>query len=118
MAGDLLDLLCKAANEMRDFLRRERESSANSVAVDAAAVKALAARLRKVGEATRVGRPEDVARARASSAYSEYKELLAQVHQVLRPLRERLVARQNEIGMKQSQIEAVRGWTAAYQRTR
>jgi len=118
MAADLLDLLCRATNEMRDFLRREQRAPAHPGAVDAAAVKSLAARLREVGEATRTGRPEDVARARASSAYSEYKELLAQVHSVLRPLRERLVARQNEIEMRRSQVEAVRGWAAAYQRTR
>ncbi|HTW24296.1 MAG TPA: hypothetical protein VMD78_11890 [Candidatus Baltobacteraceae bacterium] len=119
MASDLLDLLCRATNEMRDFLRREKHMTlAHPEAVSADAVKSLAARLREVGEATRIGRPEEVAWARASSAYCEYKELLAQVHMVLRPLRERLEARQSEIDTKQTQIQAVRGWTAAYRRTR
>lgn len=118
MHGELLDLLCKATREMREFLRREQQAHTRPGAVDADAVKTLAARLREVGEATRAGRPEDVERARASSAYSEYKDLLAQVHTVLGPLRQRLEARHNEIGTKRSQIEAVRGWTDAYQRTR
>jgi len=118
MPRDLLDLLCKATNEMRDFLRREQESAADPASIDAARVKLLTARLREVGEATRAGRPEEVARARASSAYSEYKDLLAQVHCILKPFHERLVARQNELGTKRSQVEAVRSWANAYQRTR
>jgi len=118
MPRDLLDLLCKATNEMRDFLRREQEFPADLGSIDAARVKALTARLREVGEATRAGRPEEVARARASSAYSEYKDLLAQVHRILKPFHERLVARQNELGTKRSQVEAVRSWANAYQRTR
>jgi len=118
MARDLLDLLCKAANEMREFLRREGQSTAQPGSIDAAAVKSLTSRLREVGEATRAGRPEEIARARASSAYSEYKDLLAQVQRILKPLQDRLAARRDEIGMKRSQIEAVRSWAAAYQRTR
>lgn len=118
MARDLLDLLCKATNEMRDFLRREQESPANLGSIDAARVRALTARLREVGEATRAGRPEEVARARASSAYSEYKDLLAQVQRILKPFQDRLVARQAELGVKRSQVDAVRSWADAYQRTR
>ncbi|MFZ0786428.1 MAG: hypothetical protein WBP92_03605 [Candidatus Acidiferrales bacterium] len=118
MARDLLDLLCKATNEMRDFLRREQESAANPGSIDAAIVKSLTARLREVGEATRAGRPEDVARARASSAYSEYKDLLAQVQRILKPFHDRLLQRQDEIGVKRAQIDAVRSWADAYQRTR
>jgi hypothetical protein len=118
MPRDLLDLLCKAANEMRDFLRREREFATHPEWIDAAVVKSLTARLREVGEATRASHPEEVSRAHASSAYSEYKELLAHVQIILKPFRDRLVARQDELGMKRSQIEAVRSWTHAYQRTR
>jgi hypothetical protein len=118
MPRDLLDLLCKATNEMRDFLRREQEFTAHPDSIDAAAVKSLTARLREVGEATRASRPEEVSRARASSAYSEYKDLLAQVQRILKPFQDRLLARQNEIGTKRSQVEAVRSWTDAYQRTR
>jgi len=118
MAQDLLDLLCRATNEMRDFLRREKEFAAHPASIDAVAVKSLAARLREVGEATRASRPEDAARARASSAYSEYKDLLAQVQSVLKPLHDRLIQRKDEIGAKRAQIETVRSWTEAYRRTR
>lgn len=118
MPGDLLDLLCKATNEMRDFLRRVRESEAGSGSVDASRLKSLTARLRRVGEATRAGHPEEVSRARASSVYGEYKDLLAEVQSVLKPLQDRLLARQDELGMKRTQVEAVRSWAAAYERTR
>jgi hypothetical protein len=118
MPRDLLDLLCRATNEMRDFLRREQESAANPGSIDAAIVKSLTARLREVGEATRAGRPEEVSRARASSVYSEYKDLLVRVQRILKPFQDRLIARQGELGMKRAQVEAVRSWAAAYQRTR
>lgn len=118
MAIDLRDLLCQATNEMRDFLRRVQESEACPGSVDASLVKSLTARLRQVGEATRAGRPGEVSRARASSAYGEYRDLLVQVQSVLKPLHDRLVARQDELGMKRTQVEAVRSWAAAYQRTR
>ena len=96
MARDLLDLLCRATNEMRDFARHEQEFAADPSAIDAAVVKSLTARLREVGEATRAGRPEEISRAHASSAYSEYKDLIAQVQTILKPLQDRLVARQDE----------------------
>jgi hypothetical protein len=118
MPRDLLDLLCRATNEMRDFLRREQEFAAHPDSIDAAVVKSLTARLREVGEATRAGRPEEISQAHASSAYSEYKDLLAQVRIILKPFHDRLVARQDELGMKRSQVDAVRSWTDAYQRTR
>jgi len=118
MTRDLLDLLCKATNEMRDFLRREQEFAARPDSIDAAVVKSLTARLREVGEATRAGRPEEVSRAHASSAYSEYRDLLAEVQRVLKPFQDRLIARQDELGLKRTQVDAVRSWTDAYQRTR
>lgn len=62
MSRDLLDLLCKATNEMRDFLRREQEFVEHPGSIEAAVVKSLTARLREVGEATRAGRPEEVSR--------------------------------------------------------
>ncbi|MGA8873789.1 MAG: hypothetical protein WB460_21790 [Candidatus Acidiferrales bacterium] len=96
MARDLLDLLCRATNEMRDFARREQEFAADPSAIDAAVVKSLTARLREVGEATRAGRPEEISRAHASSAYSEYKDLIALVQTILKPFHDRLVVRQDE----------------------
>ncbi|HEX4075541.1 MAG TPA: hypothetical protein VHX49_09100 [Candidatus Acidoferrales bacterium] len=118
MPGDLLDLLGKATNEMRDFLQRVRESDAQPASVDASRVKSLTARLRRTGEAIRAARPQEVSRARASSVYGEYKDLLAQVQHILKPFHDRLVARQGELGMKQTQVQAVRAWAAAYERTR
>ena len=121
MAGDLLDLLCKAANEMRDFLRRERESSANSVAVDSRPEGKGTGRAPPQSRRGYSGRTPGGRRAsarflslqriqRAAGAGASSVEAASRA--------ETSVARQNEIGMKQSQIEAVRGWTAAYQRTR
>jgi len=118
MTRDLLDLLCKATNEMRDFLRREQEFAMHPGSIDAAVVKSLTARLREVGEATRAGRPEEISRARASSVYGEYKDLLAEVQRILKPFQDRLIARQDELGLKRTQVDAVRSWTDAYQRTR
>jgi hypothetical protein len=93
MPRDLLDLLCRATNEMRDFLRREQEFAAHPDSIDAAVVKSLTARLRAVGEATRAGRPAEISRAHASSAYSEYKDLLAEVQRILKLFQDRLIAR-------------------------
>lgn len=118
MSRDLLDLLCKATNEMRDFLRREQEFVEHPGSIDAAVVKSLTARLREFGEATRAGRPEEVSRARASSVYGEYRDLLAEVQRILKPFQDRLVARQDELSLKRRQVEAVRSRAAAYQRTR
>jgi hypothetical protein len=118
MPGDLLDLLGKAINEMRDFLQRAQECVSHGTTVSAALVKSLAARLRQVGEATRAARAEDIARARASSVYSEYKYLLNEVQSALKPLQDQLVARQAEIGAARSQVAAVSSWTSAYERTR
>ncbi|HUA01664.1 MAG TPA: hypothetical protein VMB02_15110 [Candidatus Aquilonibacter sp.] len=118
MRGDILDLLCQAANEMRDFLRCINDPSARSGAVDASRVKTLTTRLRQVGEAVRAGSPEATARARASSVYGEYKELLGQVHAALQPFQNRLIGRKSEIDAARTQVGALSAWTAAYERTR
>ncbi|HTX16253.1 MAG TPA: hypothetical protein VMD77_13225 [Candidatus Baltobacteraceae bacterium] len=118
MPADLLDLLCKATNEMSEFLRRVKEFAAGNRCVDPSLVKSLTARLRQVAEATRDALPQDVSRARASSVYGNYRELLAEVQAVLKPFQEQLAARQSELGAKRSQVAALRSWASAYQRTR
>jgi hypothetical protein len=114
----LLDVLRQASGEMRDFVRRVRELAAAPRGLNASHVKSLAARLAQINSIVRNATPETVATVRASSVYSEYKALLADVRNSIEPLRGQLIVRQVQIGLARFRIESARAWAGALERTR
>jgi hypothetical protein len=118
MSAVLTNLLADAVETMQDFLRLAGQVPASRLSLDDSHIKLLRERLAAVDEAARQASAEEVAQVRANMLYSEYRTLLARVHEEMAPLRGRLLLRQDQLRRSQSQLESARAFATALARTR